>query len=97
MLSGQSVTGAYRKVFQFVSEAPVSVLGYTTARALVFVLGVIVPVGLVGGALSAVDAGGGVSAIVTGLVALVALPVVSAYLYVYHVAYYQRRHRTSIG
>lgn len=96
VLSGRGAVGAYREVAQFVTAAPVSVLGYTVMRGLVFVLGVLLPLTAVGGVMSTAGVGDLTTAVVLGLLALLILPLVTTFLYVYHVAYYQRRQRAPI-
>lgn len=91
VLSGEGAIGAYRKVVGFVSAAPLSVLGYTVMRGLVFGLGAFLPLGAVGWLMRTAGVGWLTTAAVLGLLALVLLPLVTTFLYVYHVAYYQRR------
>lgn len=96
VLSGSGAVEAYRTVVQFVIDAPLSVLGYTVMRGLVVVLGVGAPLVVVGGALTTAGVGDLATVAVLGLLALLVLPFVAAFLAVYHDAYYQRRRRAPI-
>ncbi|MFB6303975.1 MAG: hypothetical protein ABEH47_02315 [Haloferacaceae archaeon] len=96
VLSGASAIGSYRTVVRFVLDAPLSVLGYTAMRSLVAVCGVVVPLGAVGAVMNAAGVGDLATVGVLGLLSLLLLPLVATFLYVYHVAYYQRRRRTPI-
>jgi hypothetical protein len=90
VLGGASALAAYRHVWTFVRDAPVSVLGYTVARALVTVAAVL-PAAVVAAALGAVGVDSTVVAALATLAAVGSLALAGTALGTYHAAYYHCR------
>jgi hypothetical protein len=85
-----SALEAYRRVWTFVRDAPVSVLGYTVARAFVAVLAVLPAVAVAGG-LAAVGVDSVAVGVLAVLTAAASFALVGTVLGTYHAAYYRRR------
>ena len=89
VVGGESAVSSIRASWRVFSGSPESVVGYTLLRVAVFVAAVALVGVAVAAGWYAVD--GTVGAIAGGLVGLVVLPAIYAFLFAYHVAYYEAR------
>lgn len=89
VVGGESAVSSLRASWNVFASSPESVVGYTLLRLAVFVAAV----ALVGVAFAAgrVAVDSTVGAALGGLVALVVLPLAYAFLFAYHVAFYEAR------
>lgn len=89
VVGGESAVSSIRASWRVFSGSPESVVGYTLLRMVVFVAAVAVVGVAFAAGWFAVD--GTVGAILGGVAGLVVLPVTYAFLFAYHVAYYEAR------